>query len=213
MKKLIIMLICLSYICTNYAHEHNWIASLKQGYFIPQEKILRDIFNGHGSKGGYFIEGALRYNVWNCLYVELNGSYFEHKGRALVTTISSDNTYKNCSSCSECVDFKMPTVGLGLKYYWWFRNDISFFLGGGLKGFFVHIKNDSLYVPHHDNQSSAGGFIHTGFLFNIHKGFSLELFADYLGSRIKCPWQTNTSLRYKLNVSGFAGGIGLDYSF
>jgi hypothetical protein len=31
---------------------------IKQGYFVPQEKALRNMFSCCGSKGGYFIEGA-----------------------------------------------------------------------------------------------------------------------------------------------------------
>jgi hypothetical protein len=202
----------LGLVGTSQAREHGLITSLKQGYFIPQEKTLRNIFNGCGSKGGYFIEGALRYNIWKCLYVDINASYFGHKGRALVINRSESNT-TCCNTYGECIDFKMPTIGVGLKYYYWFSDCISFFVGGGIKGFFVRIKNDSPYVPHNDNQSSAGAFLHTGFLFDIYHGFALELFADYLGSRLKCPWQTTTSTRYKLDVSGFAGGLGLDYSF
>lgn len=213
MKKVLLSLACLGCICTSYAHEHGWMASVKQGYFIPQEKTLRDTFKCCGSRGGYFIEGALRYNVWNCLYLELNGSYFGRKGRAVVTTIASDDSANTCcKSCGESVHFKMPTVGLGLKYFYWFHDCISFFAGGGIKGFFVRIKNDSPYVPSCDNQNAVGGFIHTGLLFDLYKGLSIELFADYLGSRLKCPRST-ASINYKLDISGFAGGLGISYSF
>ena len=208
MKKLILALVWVC--CTGYAHEHGWMLALKQGYFIPQDKTLRSIFDGCGSKGGYFVEGAVRYNVWKCLYAEINASYFGHKGRALVSTVGD----QSCTcTYGECVNFKLPTLGAGLTYYFWFRDCASFFVGGGLKGFFARITNDSPYVPRNDNQSSVGAFVHTGFMFDLYKGFSLELFADYLGSRLKCPWQQTSSLRYKLDISGFASGIGLDYCF
>jgi hypothetical protein len=214
MKKLLLSLICLGSTFTNYAQDHGLMVSLKQGYFIPQSKVLREIFDCHSSKGGYFVEGALRYNVWDCLYLELNGSYFGHKGCAVVTTLSSTNTSdKCCRSCGECVDFKLPTLGFGAKYFYWFHDCVSFFVGGGLKGFFVRIKNDSPHVRCCDNQSAVGGFIHTGFLFDVYKGLSIELFADYLGTRLKCPCTEASSIRYKLDVSGFAGGLGIAYSF
>jgi hypothetical protein len=212
MKKFIVALLCLS--CTCFAHEHGWSVALKQGYFVPQNKTLRTIFDGCGSKGGYFVEGALRYNVWKCLYVEMNASYFGHKGRALVSTTSdTEESNNSCCTYGECIKFKMPTFGAGLKYYFWFSDRTSFFVGAGLKGFFARIENDSPYVPHNDNQSSIGAFVHAGFLFDVYKGLSLELFGDYLGSRLKCPWQNTSSTRYKLDVSGFACGIGLDYCF
>ena len=61
MKKLILALVWVC--CTGHAHEHGWMLALKQGYFIPQDKTLRSIFDGCGSKGGYFVEGAVRYKV------------------------------------------------------------------------------------------------------------------------------------------------------
>lgn len=214
MKKILITLVCLTAMGTLSADEHGWMVALKQGYFVPQEKVLRDIFNCTGSKGGYFVEGALRYNVWDCLYLELNGSYFGRKGRALIipTSTTTGCCHEPCG-CGECVKFKMPTIGLGLKYYWWFRDYVSLFVGGGVKGFFVRIENDSPYVNHCTNKNAAGGFVHTGLLFDAYKGLFFELFADYLGTRIKCPCTDSSNLHYKLNVGGFAGGIGIGYKF
>ena len=61
----------LSCVTANYAHEHNFMAVVKQGYFISQEKALRDIFHCCGSPGGYFVEGTVRYNLWHCLYLDI----------------------------------------------------------------------------------------------------------------------------------------------
>ena len=214
MKKIIVPLACLTFIGTNCVHDHGWMVSLDQGYFVPQAKVLRDIFSCSGSKGGYFVEGALRYNAWKCLYLELNSSYFGRKGRALIIPTSSTGSCCNkpCG-CGECVDFKMPTIGFGLKYYYWFRDYVSLFVGGGIKGFFVRIKNDSPYVAHCNNKNAVGGFVHTGLLFDVYKGLFLELFADYLGARVKCPCDNTSSVTYKLNVGGFAGGLGIGYKF
>jgi hypothetical protein len=214
MKKILLSLVCLSSLCMSYADEHGLMFSLKQGYFVPQDKNLRNIFDCHGSKGGYFIEGALRYNVWDCLYLELNSSYFSHKGRASVTTISCNDSSENCcEGCGECVKFKMPTLGFGVKYFYWFHDCISFFVGGGLKAFFVRIKNDSPYVQRCNNKNELGGFLHTGFMFDVYKGLSIELFADYFGTRLERPCTDISSITYRLNVGGFAGGLGIGYSF
>ena len=214
MKKLLVSLACLTLIGTSYAHEHGWMVSLKQGYFVPQEKVLRDIFSCSGSKGGYFVEGALRYNVWDELYLELNGSYFGRKGHALIIpTSTSGSCGQHSCGCGECVSVKIPTVGFVVKYYWWFRDYVSAFLGGGIKGFFVKIHNDSPYVNQCDNKNAVGGFVHTGLLFDVYKGLFFELFADYLGTRLKCPCADTSSVQYKLNVGGFAGGVGIGYKF
>ena len=211
MKK-ILLFASFFFIFTNYAHEHGVMLALKQGFFIPQEKTLRTMFDCCGSKGGYFVEGALRYNVWDCLYLELNGSYFGRKGRSVIST--TDNSSDSCcNECGERISFKMPTIGFGIKYFYWFHDCISFYAGGGIKGFFVNIKNDSDYVPRCDKQNTVGGFIHTGLLFDVYKGLFIELFADYLGAKLKCPRSNADLIGYKLNVGGFAGGLGIGYSF
>jgi hypothetical protein len=216
MKRILLPFVLLGISSLSCAHEKDWMVSLKQGYFVPQSKVLRSIFNCCGSKGGYFVEGALRYNVWHTichdLYIELNGSYFGRKGRSLLKTLDSHSCPQSCE-CDNRVSFKVPTIGLGLKYFYWFHDRISFFIGGGIKGFFVRIKNDSPYVPPCDNKNTAGGFVSTGLLFDVYKGLFFELFADYLGARLKCPCSDAASLGYKLNVGGFAGGLGIGYNF
>jgi len=211
MKKHIALFASLLITTCIYAHDHGWTCIVKQGYFIPQEKALRDMFSCSGSKGGYFIEGAARYNVWNCLYLELNASYFGKKGRALITTVTGTDCCE--TTCGECIKFKLPSIGLGLKYFYYFRDYASFFVGGGIKGFFAHITQDSLYAPRCDNANTAGGFIHAGLLFDVYKGLNIELFADYLGARLKCPCTDANTIPYKLNIGGFAGGVGIGYSF
>jgi hypothetical protein len=213
MKKYIALLASLLITTCICAHEHGWTCMVKQGYFVPQEKALRDMFSCCGSKGGYFIEGAARYNVWDYLYLELNASYFGKKGRALVTTLTGTDDCNTTCTCGECIKFKLPTIGLGLKYFYYFRDYASFFVGGGIKGFFARITQDSLCAPCRDNANTAGGFIHAGLLFDVYKGLNIELFADYLGARLKCPCTDANTIAYKLNVGGFAGGLGIGYSF
>ena len=216
MKKICVLLASLCLVGTNYASDHGWMFSVKQGYFVPQSDTLRDMFKCCGSSGGYFVEGAFRYDVYKGLNLELNSSYFGHNGRALATTVTG-TTSCECAHSSSCspyrITFKMPTVGFGLKYFYNFHKHVSVFIGGGLKGFFVRIKNESPYVPCHDNGSAVGGFAHTGFLFDVYKGLTLELFADYLGTVLDSPCDDTGSTVSKLNVSGFAGGLGIGYKF
>ena len=220
MKKILLSLTCLALVGTIYASDHGWMFSVKQGYFVPQSDTLRDMFKCSGGPGGYFVEGALRWDVYKGLNLELNSSYFGHNGRALATTITTSSSCvchsSSCSSgcCSSYrIEFKMPTVGFGLKYFYCFHNRCNVFIGGGIKGFFVRIKNESPYVPCHDNSSAVGGFVHAGLLFDIYKGLFLEVFADYLGSRLDYPCEDCSSCQYKLDVSGFAGGLGIGYKF
>jgi len=174
--------------------------TLKNGYFVPQEKVLRDIFDRKGGVGGYWVEGAVRYEFWKKLNAELSGSYFERKGIAL------------CGN--ECTEVKIPTLGLGLKYFFECNNWLSFFLGGGLRVFFYREKNYSQYVQQCVNETVAGGMVNLGVEFDVYKGLFIDLFADYNGGKtnLNCNKCCSSSC-CDINVGGFVGGIGLGYKF
>jgi hypothetical protein len=205
--------------CCNWQTDYNnkyfydWTFELKQGYFHPQDKLLRNMFKFRGSKGGYMVEGDVRWRFWKGFNLELNGGYFSHKGSALVTSMVSSTTNcccdpcgMSCNSCNvtcnsnccsscdcnyragECIKYKLGTVGLSLKYYFELcRHDwLVPYLGGGLKLFLVSINNDSLYVKQCEHYKKLGGAIHAGLLFRICRGFFADLFVDYLGRSIKC---------------------------
>lgn len=204
--------------CCNWSTDtekywYRWSFELKQGYFYPQDKLLRDMFKFRGSKGGYMVELDARWRFWKGFNLELNGSYFSHNGCALVTSMLSTNTNcccdpcgTSCNSCNvtcnsnccsscdcnyragECVKYKLGTVGLSLKYYFELcRHDwLVPYLGAGLKLFVVNINNGSPYVQQCETYKKVGGAIHAGMLFRICGGFFADLFVDYLARSIKC---------------------------
>ena len=210
----------------------DWAITIKNGYFYPQDKTLRCIFDRCGSKGGYWLELAVRYNFWKGLNVEASGSYFKRKGRALYS--------------SECTEVKIPTVGLGLKYFftpidfcddcdccdncnnWW-----SFFLGGGLRVFFYHEKNNYPYVLSCREKTTAGGMVNAGFEFRVWKGLLINLFADYNFKKLRfccdntcgtsncqstCSNTSNNvcacpSCNFDIHLGGLVAGVGIGYAF
>jgi len=200
--------------------------TIKNGFFYPQDSTLRDIFDRKSSKGGYWVEGALRYNFWKELNAEISGSYFSHKGIALCGT--------------ECTEIKLPTLGLGLKYF--FRptdccnccnncfERVSFFVGGGLRVFFYHEHNNSPYVIQYIDKTVAGGMVNFGVEFDVCQCFFIDLFADYNFGKLKldcnntcctsCTTASSTdcgyccpSYSYDLKLGGLVAGIGLGVKF
>lgn len=198
--------------------DYDWAVTIKNGYFYPRDCNLRNIFCQCGSKGGYWFEGAVRYNLWKRLDIEASGSYFGKKGRALC-------------GC-ECTKVKIPTFGLGLKYFFNFgdwsdserMSKVSFFLGAGLRVFFYSEKNDSCYVKRCYKKTTAGGMINFGFEFDVHEDFFIDLFFDYNFKKLKpccnndcCDLNVNgtccPSCFVDLHLGGLATGIGLGYKF
>jgi len=196
--------------------EYGLAFTLKNGYFYPQENVLREIFARSGGKGGYWIEGAIHYNFWKGLNVEASGSYFKHKGLALC----------GCES----VEVKIPTFGLGLKYFWKAHERIELFAGAGLRTFFYHEKNGSSYVIQCVDKIRVGGMVNAGIEFNVYKGLFVNLFVDYNIGKLnsKCNNSCNAcntccsttqcgscvpSCCYSIHIGGVVGGIGLGYKF
>jgi len=204
--------------------------TIKNGFFYPQDCVLREIFDRCNGKGGYWVEGAMRYNFWRDLNVELSGSYFSKKGIAL------------CGN--EYTKVKLPTFGLGLKYFFMCKdyyncdscwNRLSFFVGGGLRVFFYKERNGSPYVAQCVDKTTVGGMVNAGLEIDLYKGLFLDLFVDYNFGKVDldrndlcntcnpCCNPTPTSSTqctsccpsccFDLKVGGVVGGIGLGYKF
>lgn len=200
-----------------------------------------------GHSGGYFVEGAARYRLIKGLFLEANGSYFKGNGRSLVTKLSSTtfsstgavssqvpvsaNTgcFSSCCDNSCCKDtccsnefgekftYKLPTFGLGLKYFHDFCHDCwNIFAGAGMKVFFVRTNAESSYPGccACDTNNSVGGFVGAGLQWKPWRGLIFEGFIDYLTKTIstkKCA--PVCSYECCLDVSGFAAGLGIGYQF
>lgn len=183
-----------------------WGFTFKNGFFYPQDSLLRNIFNRCGRKGGYWVEGAMRYNFWRGLNVEVSGSYFKHRGIALCgddccrircsskscTSCCSSSAYTTTTSTSstacqcgcECTQVKLPTVGVGLKYFFDCCDCWSFFVGGGLRVFFYKERNYSPYVAD-VKKNQVGAMVTAGVEFDLCHCVFLDIFVDYNYAKIK----------------------------
>lgn len=191
-----------------------WAFMLKQGYFYPSSGTLRQQFHNSGSRGGYFIEGALRYRCWCGLFAELNSSYFAHKGRSIVCSIATPTCPAGCTTCGDCFKFKLPALGFGLKYF--FTLDqcqcLEPFLGIGMKTFFVRVYNNSPYIPQHQKINDIGGVFSAGLLCHFCTYGLAEFFIDYQCKTVEVDCCNNCSCPsacYPLNIGGVIAGIGL----
>lgn len=187
---------------------------LKQGYFHPSSNMLRQQFKQSLSTGVYSVEGDIRYRCWRRLYAELNGSYFAHKGHAIVCNIPTPSCPATSAPCGECFKFKLPALGIGLKYFFELPCSprIEPFIGIGMKAFFVRIHNNSAYVTRNEKINTVGGVFNVGLLCHFCTRGLLEIFVDYQHKKIN-PASTHTcncpSVRYTLNISGVTAGIGI----
>lgn len=200
---------------------YGWSFLIKQGYFYPQEKCLRDIFQCAGSRGGYYLEADMRYNFCKGFNIEIDGSYFSHKGCSVVyaydfvcsnTLIECQQTQECGYSCGDPVCFKAPAIGFGLKYIYDPCCWLGILIGGGFKVFFVSVDTQYPFIISHQSSYAPGFYVQTGLQFNPCGGLLIEVFADYMYGRM-CSNSSCCSNNYKVNVGGFATGVGLGYKF
>jgi len=213
---------------------HGVAITLKNGYFYPQEEVLRNIFDRCGGKGGYWVEAAVRYNFWKGMNVEASGSYFRRDGIAL--------------GGAECTEVKIPTLGLGLKYFWEVNRHVELFVGAGLRIFFYRERSNVQNVIQCVDKTTAGCMVNIGIEFNVYKGFFIDLFVDYNFGKLNfdscncdssscnpccdpccnscvssCSTSTCCSTNqctqccpsscFDIHIGGVVGGVGLGYKF
>lgn len=196
----------------------NWQLIVKQGYFMPHDKWLKFMLNSYCRRtGGYFVEGALRYRLCDALFLELNGSWFKHEGRSIVQVLSTtiNGVTRRPVSTNLCLGeklcYKLPTAGLGLKYFWDICDDcLNIFGGAGFKAFFMRSTNCSQGCCTHESQNCLGGFVGGGIQFKPFCGFILEGFVDYLIKTLQ-PSKCNNSCR--VDLGGLVAGVGIGYQF
>ncbi len=220
---------------------------LRNAYFYPQSDVLRKIFHRGGhSGGGYWVEGDVRCKVWEgCgnLVVEASGSYFQHRGKPIITPCPTTPLVQPV--CEERTKVQIPTFGLGLKYFWSIINerchhrltDCSLFIGGGMRAFFYREFDNSPYVRRHVKKNTVGGMVDAGVQMEFCDRWLLELFFEYNIKTLKTKCEKNNnncndkcnkldccftptlpntscpSARCDLNIGGPVFGIGLGYQF
>ena len=220
--------------------ECSYAFSVKLGYFYPQECTLRNIFCQCGGKGGLWVEPEFRWGFWKGLHATVSGSWFQREGRALVSTCGDccnsccnsccesncgsccnsccdsccDSCCNSCCECGPCTKVKIPTLGLGLKYFFDCHDRVRFFLGGGLRVFFYKEENCSCYVQQCVKETRPGVMVNGGVEFNICNGFFADLFVDYNWTKTNLDCCCCCSSQCcDINIGGVVAGVALGYQF
>ena len=166
----------------------------KAAYFLPTDDKFRKIYSGGGIYGG-----EISCQAYKGLYGWASGSYFYKSGHS----IGEHNATR----------ITMVPLGLGLKYLY----RISFadlYLGAGVLGTYVHMKDSSHYVVHEHSKWGVGGIIKGGAILNVNKHFFVDLFTDYSFMNVNFHNTHNgTVARHNADLSGWSIGTGIGYRF
>jgi len=196
---------CSSMIKKSYSN--GIILEFRPSYFYPISKEIREAFHNGGIN--YQITGQfpLYYgkdawlqgiNVWAAV------DYFSRDGRT--------------SGLNNKTKLRIIPLTLGLKFFFpplGTVAPVNFYLGTGMKYFFVHNYTDSDFVKRNIDVNGMGGVVETGFTTTVVEHLVFDVFGSYSFRTFGPP---NLS-KYPaveptvMNISGINIGGGIGYKF
>ena len=171
------------------------ILSLRAGYFRFANGTARNIY-GDGTLD-LELENVYRFTPVYALWVNGNGS--------------------SKSGHSEVVHDKtrlyLFTLSLGPKFFFpIYRPYIDVYVGAGISGAYVHVKDDTDELPSSTTRGSLGCVGKLGLWIVPDRRIVLDLFLDYYYQPVRT--RQSSSLRQKyLDLGGLRCGLGVGYRF
>lgn len=167
----------------------------KGGYFFPSDHRFKKIYSGGGIYGGE-ISVQIAHSP---LYAWISGDYFSKNGRSIGE--------KNSTT------IQLIPLAVGLKYLYPI-SILDLYLGAGLQPTYFRTIDRSPYVSRTVSKWGLGGMFKGGILFNIKKGFFVDVFSGYSLLNIHYHSGSDASvIRNSAHLSGWIIGAGLGYRF
>jgi outer membrane protein W len=169
---------------------------LKPGYFFFNNSTLSHIFHNGGETTQ--LEAGVFFNKYHAL--ALNGQYLHKSGTALH---SYDKT-----------NITISTLTLFLKGFIPASKNFQPYGGIGPRVFFFKNKNYSPYVPQNNSKNKMGiGIVLGTYVFFKNAHFYIDPFLDYGFTNKIAGKKGNSSLSYRINISGLTVGLGFGNKF
>lgn len=189
------LFIVVLFLTTSLLHAQP-LVEVKAGYFFFGDAKMRKIFD----QGGIDVQISGAYPVYRQL-LSVYGSmeYLRKSGHSL-----GDHQKTRI--------WEWP-LSLGLRVEPPIAECMKWYLTLGPRYFIVRSHNYSSYVPSHMHKNGFGFFTNTGFLFNIAKHVTVDLFGEYSYGRFHFHSSKHGTTGETAQVGGFTFGGGLGYSF
>ncbi len=177
----------------------------KVSYYYPTNAVFRETYGSGGPL--YGLEFSTQ--VYKMLYPWVNLGYFTQSG-----STPSDHYHTS-------VDFYPVSIGLKYLFPLFYYPDgccakspAYIYLGAGILGEFLRIKNDAPYAADARNKWGIGGSFKSGILIDIKSHVYVDLFIDYSYMEISFSKEHNPlSVGHVANTSGLSAGLGIGGRF
>jgi outer membrane protein len=116
-------------------------------------------------------------------------------------------------NCKQDTHIRLVPLTIGLKWIEDVNDRIEVYGGVAPKYYFMHIKNESSFVPDSSKKHGCGAYITAGAFFYPVGSLMINLFVSYSYMNFSAPCCTPDFTAFSTNVSGIDIGAGLGCDF
>ena len=113
----------------------------------------------------------------------------------------------------QATTIQLIPITLGIKWIQPIRDDVEIYFGVAPKYYFMHMTNDSTFIPPASSQNGCGFFANLGGFIYPTEHFMIDIFCSYSYMNFAAPESVPGVTSFSTNVSGFNLGVGLGYDF
>lgn len=167
----------------------------KVGYFFFTDSKASQVFN----QGGLDLQLSGSYPLYKLFHLYGNVGYLQKSGHSL-------NGNQKTSL------WEVP-LSLGLQPIFCLAKNIRYYVTLGPRYFFVHVHNDSTFVPSEMEAKGLGGFANTGILWRLWQCVTVGLFGEYSYKRLFFVSSMPETQSESMQVGGLTFGGEIGYTF
>ena len=167
----------------------------KAGYFFFFNPTMQKIYDGEGID-------------W-----QLSGSYPIRKDLHFYASLGYLEKFGHSLNGGHATYLRVAPVSLGLKPIYTLTRSTDFYFTVGPRYFIVRVHNDSPYVDRDLRSDGWGGFANIGFLSELYRGLTIDLFSECCYGRIPFSTTVENVEVTKIQLSGITFGGGFGYTF
>lgn len=171
--------------------------------FFPTTSVIQEIYG----------------NVWPDVAVAIDHIQPFEKVPELSFFGSVDYLFKHGQSiacnlaCHQDTRIRLIPLTFGLKWIHTFNDRVEVYVGAAPKYYFMHIHNDSAFVPCSSSKNGCGGYATAGTFLYPTEHFMMNIFLSYSYMNFSAPCSTATLVGFRTNVSGVNLGLGMGWNF
>lgn len=113
----------------------------------------------------------------------------------------------------ESTHINLVPITLGLKWVKKIHKRVEWYFGAAPKYYFMHITNNSPYVPRVTHQNGCGAFVTTGTFLYPKNHLVLDFFLNFSYMKFGAPHQPSNAVSFSTNVAGLDLGAGVGWDF